>query len=55
MLQIKNLVKKNSKYTGYYKYEEDKYIKYDTKTQKNCESNITIIQKKSNFIKFKKN
>lgn len=45
----------NSKYTGYYKYEEDKYIKYDTKTQKICESNITIIQEDSNFIKLKKN
>ena len=45
----------NSKYTGYYKYEEDMYKKYDIKTQKYCESNINIIQEKSKCIKLKKN
>jgi hypothetical protein len=45
----------NPNYTGYYKYDEDMYKKYDIKTQKYCASNINIIQENLNFIKLKKN
>ena len=44
----------NYKYTGYYKYDEGMYKKYDTKTQTFCKSDISIIRENNAFTKLKK-